>query len=99
MSVPPRVAGRGKRRRQLSAGVSAGPASRVRPALIHKGPRLWPRHVPGLDRVEPEARGTDQIIHLAVEMTTAADAPPARRQGMLPARDPGLQRQPVLDEN
>src|SRR5262249_33514170 len=46
-----------------------------------------------------EADGTDQVIHLAVQMTPATDPLPIRPQAALPADDASLGRQAVLDEN
>jgi membrane protein implicated in regulation of membrane protease activity len=69
-----------------------------RAALIHERPGFRPFHVAGFDGSDLEPRGADQVVHLAIEMTTSADPTPARRQPMLPAGNPSFRRQAVLDE-
>jgi len=45
-----------------------------------------------------ESRTADQVIHLAIEVTSSADPLPARRQSMLPPSNPDFQGQAVFDE-
>src|SRR5438874_4452296 len=65
---------------------------------MHERPGLRTFHVAGFERVDSEPRGTDQIVHLAVEMASAADPFPARRQMALPADYPRFVRQTMLHE-
>src|SRR5690348_16149348 len=65
---------------------------------IHEGPGLGAFHVGGFERIDPEAGVPDQIIHLAVEMTAAADPAPAGRQPVLPADNRRFGREAVLNE-
>ena len=66
--------------------------------LIHEGPGLWAFHVASFEGVDAEASSPDQVVHLAIEVTTPTDPLPIRRQTMLPASNPNFRRQTVLDE-
>src|SRR6516225_6915593 len=69
-----------------------------RPTLKHEGP--WPRafHIAGFDGINLKPGSTDQIVHLAIEVTAPTDPLPIRRQTMLPASNPNFRRQTMLDE-
>src|ERR1041384_6143457 len=87
-------AGRGSS--PLRPGSPSTAISTPRPALIHEGPGLRAFHVAGFDRVDSEPGGADQLVHLAIEMTSAGDPSPERRQPQLPAANLKLGRKAVL---
>ena len=47
---------------------------------------------------ELKASAANEIVHLPVEVTATGATPPQRRQAILPDRNLGIRRQPVLDK-
>ena len=69
-----------------------------RVAFVEEGHRPGAGDVAGLQLFHPESGGFDHCVDRAVEMAAAGDAPPDRRQAVLPASDGGVRRQAVLHE-
>src|SRR5712691_4559015 len=61
-------------------------------AFIHEGERVASSHVSDIEPLDVKSSRRDEVIDLAVEMTTAAEAFPARRETALPARDGAVWR-------
>jgi hypothetical protein len=55
-------------------------------------------HVSGVELLDVKSRRLDEIIDLAVEMATPAEAFPTRCQAMLPPCDTTVGREPMLHE-
>src|SRR5712691_10108467 len=83
-----------RRRSPRGAGSIRGTSD----AFIHEGERVASSHVSDIEPLDVKSSRRDEVIDLAVEMTTAAEAFPARRETALPARDGAVGRQTVLDE-
>src|SRR5712691_4923847 len=66
--------------------------------LKHERPGFRPLHIAGFDGIDLEPRSADQVVHLAIEMTTPSDPLPAWRQPLLPASNPDFRGQPMLNE-
>src|SRR5713101_4768906 len=66
--------------------------------LIHVGHCARARRVFLVQVGQIEARLTDKVIHLAVQMTAARHPTPGRSEPVLPAFDARLGRKPVLDK-
>src|SRR6516162_3586636 len=77
---------------------NAGSIGRPRDAFVHEGERISPLHVSGVELFDAKSRRGDEIIDLAVEMTTAAEAFPTWCQAMLPPCYCAVGRQSVLHE-
>src|SRR6516162_5810315 len=77
---------------------NAGSVRRPRDAFVHEGERISPLHVSGVELFDAKSRGRDEIIDLAVEMTTTAEAFPTWCQAMLPPCYCAVGRQSVLHE-
>src|SRR5206468_1376102 len=75
-----------------------GCSIRTSNTFIHEGERIPSSHISGVEPLDEKSRRCDQIVDLAVEVAAAAEAFPARRQAMLPPRDPMIGREPMLDE-
>jgi hypothetical protein len=54
--------------------------------------------ISGFEPLEIKSGSGNKIIDLSVEVTSAADAFPTRRETMLPAFDGAVGRQSMLDE-
>src|SRR6516162_1593906 len=77
---------------------NAGSIGRPRDAFVHEGKRISPLHVSGVELFDVKSRRRDEIIDLAVEMTTAAEAFPTWCQAMLPPCYCAVGRQSMLYE-
>jgi hypothetical protein len=84
-----------KRFLNVMIGVSAKSGSMKDPARIGSG--LSPLRASG-NGTNLESDRPNDVIHLATEMTAAADPIPLRRQPRLPTSSPDFRRQTVLDE-
>src|SRR6266545_2281142 len=69
-----------------------------RDAFIHVRQYPRPAHIAGAEMFNAEPGRADEIIHLAVQMTSAADVLPAGCQPILPARNAMFRGEAVLDE-
>src|SRR5690242_8122082 len=66
-------------------------------SFVHVGDEARAFEVEAVDLHRRESPA-HQGLHRPVEMAAAGDRPPERRQALLPARDVGLRRETVLDE-
>src|SRR6266566_301240 len=79
--------------------MSAGGSTRwTCDAFVHVGERVPASHVSGIEMLDMKSRRGDQIVDLAVEVTAAAQAFPARGEPILPAGDCAVGSKPVLDK-
>ena len=58
----------------------------TRDTLVHVGKRISTPHVAGCKALDTKSRGRDEVVDLAVEMTTTADAFPARGEAISAGR-------------
>src|SRR5262249_25615218 len=89
---PQGIPGRGPR--GLGDRVSASP----RETSIREGKRPRPRQVLRLELADLEARRTDEIIDLPVQVTASSDSPPDWVDPILPSPHTGVFSQAVLRE-
>src|SRR6516162_5333056 len=74
-------------------------SSTVRLPLIHEGHELRTIHIAGFDSIEVKTGGADQLVYLAIEMASAADASPQGRQEVLPACHTWFWREAMLHKD
>lgn len=74
---------------------SSGPCA----TFVHEGHRLGSSHVAGFDLRNHEAGVLDERTYRPIQMATATDAFPHRREAVLPFPNPFLRRLPVFDEH